>query len=46
MSSLNDFIVEEAALEWFWELGCSLPGADAHIPAISHRERECMARWC
>ena len=38
--SLNESIVEEAALEWFGELGYSCLGAEALTPALSHGERE------
>ena len=34
--SLNESIVEDAALEWFGELWYSCPGAEA----LSHGERE------
>ncbi len=38
--SLNESIVEDAALEWFGELGYSCLGAEALTPALSHGERE------
>ena len=38
--TLNESIVEEAALEWFGELGYSRLGAEALTPALSHGERE------
>ena len=38
--SLNESIVEDAALEWFGELGYSCLGAEALAPALSHGERE------
>ena len=38
--TLNESIVEEAALEWFGELGYSCLGAEALTPALSHGERE------
>jgi type I restriction enzyme R subunit len=38
--TLNESIVEEAALEWFAELGYSCLGAEALTPALSHGERE------
>ena len=37
--SLNECIVEDAALEWFGELGYSCLGAEALTPALSHGER-------
>ena len=40
MSALNESHVEEAALEWFRELGYSCLGAEALTPALSHGERE------
>lgn len=38
--SLNESIVEEAALEWFGELGYTCLGAEALTPAHSQGERE------
>jgi type I site-specific restriction-modification system R (restriction) subunit len=38
--TLNESIVEDAALEWFGELGYSCLGAEALTPALSHGERE------
>ncbi|MBA4147633.1 MAG: DUF559 domain-containing protein [Verrucomicrobia bacterium] len=38
--SLNESIVEDAALSWFGELGYSCLGAEALTPALSHGERE------
>ncbi len=38
--SLNESVVEDAALEWFGELGYSCLGAEALTPALSHGERE------
>lgn len=38
--SLNESIVEDAALEWFGELGYSCLGAEALTPTLSHGERE------
>jgi type I restriction enzyme, R subunit len=40
MPSLNESIIEKAALEWFGELGYSCLGAEALTPALSHGERE------
>jgi hypothetical protein len=37
--SLNESIVEDAALTWFGELGYSCLGAEALTPALSHGER-------
>jgi len=38
--SVNESIVEDAALTWFGELGYSCLGAEALTPALSHGERE------
>ena len=38
--SLNESIVEDAALEWFAELGYSCLGAEALTPTLSQGERE------
>jgi hypothetical protein len=38
--SLNESIVEDAALEWFSALGYSCLGAEALTPALSRGERE------
>jgi type I restriction enzyme R subunit len=38
--SLNESTVEDAALEWFGELGYSCLGAEALTPALSHGERK------
>jgi type I site-specific restriction-modification system R (restriction) subunit len=38
--SLNESIVEDAALEWFGELGYSCLGAEALTPTLSQGERE------
>ncbi len=38
--SLTESHVEEAALEWFGELGYSCLGAETLTPALSHGERE------
>jgi hypothetical protein len=38
--SLSESIVEDAALEWFGELGYSCLGAEALTPALSHGERK------
>ena len=38
--NLNESHVEDAALEWFGELGYSCLGAEALAPALSHGERE------
>ena len=40
MSALTESIVEDAALEWFGELGYSCLGAEALAPAHSHGARE------
>ncbi len=40
MPSLNESIVEDAAIECFGELGYSCLGAEALAPALSHGERE------
>jgi type I site-specific restriction-modification system R (restriction) subunit len=37
---LNESIVEDAALEWFGEMGYSCLGAEALTPALSQGERE------
>ena len=38
--SLNESIIEDAALEWFGALGYFCLGAEALIPAFSHGEKE------
>ncbi len=38
--SLNESIVEDAALTWFGELGYSCLGAEALTPTLSQGERE------
>ena len=38
--SLNESIVEDAALTWFGELGNSCLGAEALTPTLSQGERE------
>ena len=38
--TLNESIVEDAALEWFGELGYSCLGAEALTPSLSQGERE------
>lgn len=40
MFVLNESTVEDAALEWFGELGYSCLGAEALTPTLSHGERE------
>ncbi len=38
--SFNESTVEDAALEWFGELGYSCLGAEALTPSLSHGKRE------
>jgi len=42
--SLNESIVEDAALEWFGELGYSCLGAEALTPTLSHSHPGSVSR--
>lgn len=44
--TLNESIVEDPALEWFWELSYAVGHGPHLAPSEPAAERDYLARWC